>query len=164
MLLTLFLLLIIVSFVDGLYLIYRAPSNESDVARLIACYYVNVISLSVCVYGAMIHAKMHVLENKRTRLILWSSLTAVWCISLFLGSNLMVLLRVQWSWAAYVLHSQPALIALYGIACGMCLRMQAYFFVMKQDDATNTERKDIVLGVIVYLLALAQSIGTSLYI
>ena len=155
----LLVLFAIVSFVNGLYLVYQYPQTTSEKIQVIACYYTNAILMSIAVYGAMIHARIHVVEEKRSRLVAWFGLSALWSI-IFFGSALIVLVRIDWSLAHSIIHSQY-LVAFYGLATGAILKMQQYFHNMKSD---GIDCSDTILGRLVLFIALAASVAVSVWL
>ncbi len=159
MLAILFILFAIVSFTDGVYLVYLNPQTEAQVASIIVCYYINCISMSICIYGSMIHAQFHVTEELKPRLLWWISGTIVWSL-IFFSSSLMVLTGTQYQWTSDVVHNY-ALVAFYGVASGAVLMMQIYYHNRKYD---NQDRCDVALGIVVFGVALAQAMITSIYL
>lgn len=155
----LFVLFFIVSFTNGLYLIYSNPQTELDVSMVILCYYVNCISMSVCIYGSMIHAHFHVTEETRPRLAWWILGTFLWSI-IFFSSSLMVLTGAQYKWIEGVIHNE-ALVAFYGVSSGAVLMMQIYYHNRKDHIL---DKRDVVTGIIVFALSLAQSMFTSRFL
>ena len=159
MLFVIFLLFSAICFVNGLYLVYQYPQNASEKTQIIACYYANAILMSTAVYGAMIHARIHVLEEQKPRILTWCILTALWSV-IFFVSALLVLVGLEWSVANTIIHS-PYLIAFYGTASGAILKMQQYFHNMKTD---NIDCSDTILGRIVLFITLTASIVVSVWL
>lgn len=155
----LFLLFGVVCFVNGLYLIYQLPQSRLEKAQIIICYFCNALSMSAAIYGGMIHAKIHQIEGKSTRLTWWATLTLLWSI-IFFAPSIMVLAKVPWHWVNSVVHNR-VLLALYGVASGAILKLQAYFHIMKQDDV---DRRELVAGILVFFAALGQSMATSIWL
>lgn len=159
MLFCIFVLFAVICFVNGLYFIYRLPQTQLERAQIIICYFCNALSMSAAVYGAMIHARIHRIEGKRTRLTWWMALTFVWSV-IFFAPTIMVLAHVPWQWVHTVVTNQ-VLLALYGVCAGAVLKMQTYFHVMKQD---NMDRRELVAGILVFAAALGQSMATSIWL
>lgn len=156
MLVSIIVLFIIISTMDGIQLVALAPPT----AAIITCYYINAAALSVAVYGAMIHAKFHVTEEDRPRLAWWVGVTVGWCVVFTLCSSLMALVGLQLSEARAMIQSE-ALIAFYGASSGALLKVQQYFHTMKM---STIDRRDTWLGIGVFGVALAQSMVTSIYL
>lgn len=148
-------LLLVVSMMDGFLLIIRDVTVGT-----VAAFYVAAISMSLAVYGAMIHAKYHITEKKRKRLQWWIAISALWCLGLFFTSCMPLLVGMQLT-AAQAAVSHTAFIVFYGLAAGALLKIQQYFHYMKQQ---NVDRWDTFLGMGVFLLALGQSAATSMFL
>lgn len=159
MLLCLFILFTVVCFVNGLYLIYRLPQSTQEKVQIIICYYCNALSMSAAIYGAMMHSKIHRIEGKRQRLLWWTGLTMLWSV-IFFSPSIMVLAHVPWSFVNKVVHNR-VLLALYGVASGAVLKMQSYFHLMKQHEVN---RRELVAGILVFFVALGQSMTTSIWL
>lgn len=155
----LFTVFAVITTMDGLILVYRNPQSEGLIAGIIVCYYINGIVMSIAVYGAMLHAKIHLLEEKRTRLFWWCTLTALWCVIL-IASSFYVLVGLQVTTVASIVNN-PALVSFYGFAAGCILRLQQYFFNMKMDQM---ELRDLLMGLGVFLLTAGQSIATAMWL
>lgn len=145
----------IITTMDGMMLIFRNPMTTEACIMTVACYYVNGISMSVAVYGAMIHAKTMYIEEDRPR-ILWSAgLVVLWSLIL-VASAIPVLVGAQVSTIATTVQSK-AFLAFYGTASGCVLKLQQYFYGRKAD---TTDKRDTVLGLIVFVAAVGQSAVT----
>lgn len=158
----LFLLLIlfaVIAFVNGLYLIYRLPQTTMEKTEILICYFVNALSMSTAVYGGMIHARIHTDENKRRRLLWWFSLTLIWSV-IFFAPTIMVLALVDWTWVNTVVHNS-ILLGFYGASCGALLKMQSYFHMMNQ---RKVDRRELWAGIAVFLVAVGQSMATSIWL
>ena len=155
----LFVLFAAVCFVNGLYLVYQYPVTPSEKTQIIICYYANAILMSTAIYGAMIHARIHVMEEKRFRLITWFGLSALWSI-IFFGSALMVLVRMEWILAFQIIHSEY-LIAFYGVASGAILKMQQYFHNMKSD---GIDCSDTIFGRFILFITMGASVVVSVWL
>lgn len=155
----LFGLYAIVSFTNGLYLVYANPQSEMHAARVIVYYYINCVSMSLCIYGSMIHAQFHVTEEAKPRILWWIAATLLWSI-IFFSSSLIVLVGVQYTWVDYVIHDY-ALVAFYGVASGAILMMQIYYHNRRYD---NLSKRDVIFGIIVFAIALGQAMLTSTFL
>jgi hypothetical protein len=154
---TLALLMLMIALMDGFMLVAHAYREE--VVSILALY-ASALSMSVAVYGAMIHAKFHVTEDWRMRVRWWAVVTGAWCVGLFLCTCLPVLVGMQWASAVVVTTSGPFVI-IYGLASGALLKTQQYFHGMRQ---SNADRWDTVQGIAVFFSALAQSALTSVFL
>lgn len=161
MLFTLISLLTVVCFMDGLQLIYSAPDKYGLIAAMIICYYVHVCSMSVTVFGAMIHAKYHTTENfyPHRRIIWWGALTFIWFLIVTL-SAIPTMIGMSKETALFIaLH--PAVVAFYGMASGVLLRLQQYYGTVKLEAS---DRKELLLGSVILFASLFQSILTSQFL
>lgn len=157
---TLIALLWIISLMDGFLLVTRSSETQESPLRflMILSFTGAVSSMSLAVYGSMVHAKYHLTEDAFPRIMWWIGVTALWCIGMFLSSCLPVLCGIQFQLAqAIVTHS--AFVVIYGVAAGALLKIQYYFHCMKQK---NVDRWDTFVGIVVFFSALAQSAGTSI--
>lgn len=155
----LFVLFAAVCFVNGLYLVYQYPRTGKEKAQVIACYYANAVLMSTAVYGAMIHARIHVVEEKRPRTLAWFGLSILWSL-IFFSSAFIVLIRLEWTVAYRIIHSEY-LIAFYGVASGAILKMQQYFHNMKSD---GIDCSDTIFGRIVLFVSLGASVVVSVWL
>lgn len=157
-----FLLLIlfaVICLVNGLYLIYRLPQTPLEKMQIIICYFCNAASMSVAIYGAMLHARVHRIEGKRSRIIWWTSLTILWSV-IFFAPSIMVLANTPWQWVDAMVHN-PILLAFYGLAAGAILKMQTYFHVLKVEQV---DKRELLLGILVFFIAFGQSMATSIWL
>ncbi len=143
----------IVSLADGIHL----ALGEFDVPQIVA-YIVHAASMSIVICSGMIHAKVHRFERS---LLWWLLFTLVWCLILF-GSALESIIGINIEMGTAIVH-HPALICFYGAAAGVLLRLQQYFH-SHGAKARDTDRRDLLGGVIVFTIALAQAIVTSIFI
>ncbi len=148
----LFVIFAIISVMDGMMIVFRAPTTMQACIMTIVCYYVNGISMSVAVYGAMIHAKTMYIEEDRPRMLWNTGLIVLWSVIL-VCSAIPVLVGAQVSVIASIVQSK-AFLAFYGTASGCVLKLQQYFYNRKCD---MTDKRDTALGVIVFILAVGQS-------
>lgn len=144
----------ILSFSSGLSLVYHAPTPA-----VFICYYLNAIALSVSVHGAMIHAKFHVTEGIKPRVVWWTVVSGVWCL-LYFFSSLFVLCGMDPVTATQITQHY-AWVTFYAMAAGAILRMQQYYHNMKVDA---TEKQDHLVGILVFGVALGQSLVTSYFL
>lgn len=147
----------IISVMDGLLLVYRNPQGETQVTLTIFAFYLNGYSMTVSVYGAALHAKWHITEERRW--VWWSGLCLVWG-AILLGSVVPVLANVS-TQAAQSIISNMAFLAFYGIASGCVLRLTQYYGNHKARDIS---RSDALVGELVFWLATAQAAVTGFWL
>lgn len=158
MLLLLYVILAAVLFVDGMLLIYRAPTSNH--AAVVACFVINGISLSVAVIGGMVHAHRQLIEDfPKYGIWSWVAMTLVWSV-LLVGSALPAVLDVSRDAAASILEHYATLCC-YGFASGCVLKLCVYYF---QRSGERSNRRIIRLGVLVLAFAAAQSAVTGLWL
>jgi hypothetical protein len=168
MLACLLLLLVVITFTDGLFLIYRAsptaaaPGGALSVV-LVICFYINVATMSLCVYGAMLHAKLHIVEDDRRRVGGWCALTALWSVVVFCNTAVMLLAGVTYGWVAGVV-AMDVLVALYGVAAGVLLNLAAYFYLYLKRVETVTTKGELATGILVFGVSLGQNVATSYFL
>lgn len=149
----------IISMMDGLLLVYRAPQTELAVAMTILSFYINGISMTLSVFGAALHAKWHVLEENRRRLTWWFILTVGWALIL-VGSALPTVIDVTPE-AAQMVISHKAFLPFYGIASGMVLAIFRYYHNRK---SINIGKREAFAGEVVFWLATAQAALTGFWL
>lgn len=115
--------------------------------------------MSGAIYGAMIHARLHTIEEQHKRIATWITLSAVWSIMFFSGS-LLVLINMHYTTAVSILQSSY-MIACYNLVLGAILKMQQYFHNMKSNAIDGV---DTVLGRIVLFLTLGSSVAVSIWL
>lgn len=156
----LIVLFTIMSVTDGLLLIYKPPDSITAIVISVLSYYMSSAALSSCVYGAMIHARVHSIDSKRKRLLTWVIITMLWCtmltcclIPLLIGVNFEIV-------AAIVEY--PALTAFYGVSLGVMLKIQVYFHSLR--TTTRISRENRIWGEIVFTASAAQAILTGFFL
>lgn len=137
------------------YLPFGVPIRQTGV---VIFYYLNGVGMSVAVFGAMIHAQLHVKEAFRRRLLLWIAVSAVWSI-LFFCTALPVLVGVQ-ALLAKRFMLKFAVVAVYGLTAGALLKIQQYFHQMK---SSGMDAKDTIWGLVFFTVALGLTVVTGLY-
>jgi hypothetical protein len=149
----------VVSIMDGLLLVLRNPQNEGAVAAIVVCYYVNGVAMSVAVYGAMLHAKIHLMEERRARRFWWVLVGGVWCVCVFC-SAIPVLARVPLELVRTMVNHKAFVFA-YGLAGGCILKLQQYYYNKKME---HIDKRDTAWGMLVFALAAAQSAVTGYFL
>lgn len=152
----LFICFAMVCFADGMFLIQRF---DNDSAVIISCFYINTLAMSLGVYGAMIHAKLHNVENTWKRRGWWTLCTAIWSVMLF-SCSIPVLARMQQS-AAIAVVANPAMASFYAVAAGGILWLHQYFRSIKLE---STDRTETCIGLVALVAAGAQSAVTGVFI
>lgn len=150
----------IMSVTDGLLLIYKPPDSLASIIISVVSYFLSCAALSSCVYGAMIHARIHSIESKRTRLFTWGIISAGWCIMLTC-TLIPLLLNVSYETVASIVE-YPALTAFYGVSLGVMLKIQVYFHSLR--TTTRISRDNRIWGEIVFTLSAAQAILTGFFL
>jgi hypothetical protein len=158
MLATLIAVLIMVTVKNGLALAASSGGGGGQLVALIACTYVNGISLSIAVYGAMLHAKFHVTEQMRLRIIWWCAVTALWCVTLLCAGSVPLLL-LSGNGSAVV---SSYFIYVYAVCVGVVIAVQQYYHAYSTTSATS--KRETLMGLFVFLLTLAQSVVTSAWL
>jgi hypothetical protein len=148
---TLMFILILIVSVNGCMLTLT-QSNAS-----VVCYYINGLALSLAVYGAMIHAKLHLMETRSV--FWWTLVTCIWCIALIL-STIPVLVDANAAIVASVI-SHWAYIVCYGAAAGLILKLHVYYYSKKLEDMSKWNMR---MGELGFILAAAQSIVTGYWL
>lgn len=146
-------LLICVS--NGFHLV-SLPSNNK--VNTLICYVFNAVSMTIVVCSCMIHAHYHVTEIKRRRMLWWMLITFIWAIIVFSGA-IVVLSGIQQATATLIVNNN-IFTGIFGVSSGFLLRIQGYFHNIK---ATGLDKRDVTLGLLVFAVALAQSIAISFY-
>lgn len=149
----------IISVMDGMLLIYRAPRDDVAVALTILSYYINGVSMTISVFGAALHAKWHVLEERRVRLGWWITLTLGWA-AVLVGTAIPAVVGISVEEAQSVI-AHRAFLPFYGLASGAVLVLFRYYHNRKMD---NTERRDAFWGEVVFWLATAQAALTGFWL
>lgn len=149
----------VISVMDGMLLIYRAPRDELAVAITILAYYINGISMTISVFGAALHAKWHVLEERRIRLGWWYALTLGWA-AILVGTAVPAVVGVSVAEAQAVIGHR-AFLPFYGLASGAVLVLFRYYYNRKME---NTGRREAFWGELVFWLATAQAALTGFWL
>ena len=157
---TLLITFCIISVMDGMLLIYRNPQDTLQTIGILVSYFVNGICMSFAIFGGMIHAKFHVVEEQRPRVAWWSFVTAVWSIALICSSIPLLSGAVTLQLAQEIVNNR-VLLAFYGFAAGMVLKLQQYYHLQK---VNNIDRRQTIVGLLVFFIALAQGVATSLWL
>lgn len=148
----------VISIMDGMIPIYRNPQSTTDQVMTIIAYMVNGIAMTAAIYGSFLHAKLHVHEVKRTRILVWTALTLYWSIVL-ICSAVPVLVGVSQATVKGIAENMTFL-AFYGIAAGCVLFMHEYYHIRKAD----CDKKQIVVGYIVFGLCMGQACVTGIWL
>lgn len=149
----------IISVMDGMLLIYRAPRDELAIAITILAYYINGISMTISVFGAALHAKWHVLEEQRIRLGWWYALTLGWA-AILVGTAVPAVVGVSVAEAQAVIGHR-AFLPFYGLASGAVLVLFRYYYNRKME---NTGRREAFWGELVFWMATAQAALTGFWL
>ena len=149
----------IVSVMDGMLLVYRDPQNVLQLAGILTAFFINGISMSFAIFGGMIHAKFHVTEEQRPRVMWWTFITLVWSIAL-ICSTVPALSGISLPLAQSIVNNK-ILLAFYGFAAGMILKLQQYYHQQKVNDI---DRRQTMVGLFVFFIALCQGVATSLWL
>jgi hypothetical protein len=147
---TLFVVLVMISIVDGILMVFRTAS-----VALVICYYLNSIAMTVAVLSSMIHAKIHTEEY-----YVWGILAGIWCLAVFC-STIPVLANVPYSVSVMILENK-VFISFYALAAGCVLRLQQYYH--NQIFRAVFDRKENCFGMIVFVLSAAQAAVTSVWL
>jgi len=158
---TLFFVLGVVLAMDGLLLVYHStPAAGGGGVAAVICFMLNGIALSVAIYGSMIHAKYHVMEEfYYAGFVRWVFLTALWCIMIVL-STLPVLMDITVATVTSVVE-HIAFVIFYGLASGFVLGLCFYYLGRGRE---RSHRATIRLGMLVFALAAGQSGVTALWL
>ncbi len=113
--------LTVTAMTDGLLIVVRVQLAQVPISALIICFYANGIALSVVIYAAMVHARLHA-EDIRLRL--WFCIGGAWTVALAC-SALPALLSLDALAAATLNHR--AYLALNGVAAGGLLKLHFYY-------------------------------------
>lgn len=152
------LVFVFVAVVDGFFLIYRNPQDTGQVAGIVISFYINKMAQTAAICGVMAHAKIHN-ESAKTRLFWWIAISGIWCLMVFL-STIPVLCDATWDAVRDVVE-HPALSAFFSIAAGMILWTACYF---RQRKLRKIDRKETLVGILVFFLAAGQSAMTAIFL
>lgn len=153
-------LLVVLSFIaitDGLLLVFRNPQTTGSMVAIVIFYFVNGISMTVAVYGAMIHAKIMIIQERRRRLFWNLALGGFWCVVL-ICSSIPMLARAQLMTVSAAIQSK-GFSAVYGLTAGCVLRLQQYFLNKKVE---RIDKQQTALGIVVFIVAAGQAAVTGL--
>lgn len=142
-----FVLFLSISIADGMTI-----SPNVMAAEVVVCYYFHNIILTLSICAIMLHAKLHVLEQRR--LFWWCALSALWSI-IYLQSALIVV----FGWSATMYH--PAMNWVYGFTSGVLLRMHSYFDGMK---SVAQDGRETVTSILLVFFVLGTSMVTAYYL
>lgn len=154
-----FVVFAVISVMDGMILVFRNPQDTTQMALTLFAFYLNGLSMTVSILGAMLHAKWHVKEEKRPRIIWWIVLTLIWS-AILVGSAIPVLVGVSVETAQLIIASRP-LLAFYGVASGCVLVLKQYYHNRKMD---NIGKQESFWGEVVYWLATIQAAVTGFWL
>ena len=162
----LFLSLCVALLGDSLLLVVLENDEAGAVTNdlLILCFYINAFSLSLALLGGMLHAKFHLTPGGRWRRWLWwwSLVGVSWSLCmLVLATGLSLWLQAERT-TVIALLAHPAFLIIYGLALGVLLRLHVYYGSRRLDP--HTTRRDIWLGLLVFLLAAGQAALTSFWL
>jgi hypothetical protein len=149
----------VISVMDGLLLVYRNPQDSTQMVLTMLAFYLNGYSMTVSVFGAMLHAKLHVKEEKRKRLAIWCLLTLIWSIIL-MASVIPTLMGISVETAQSVISARGFL-AFYGLASGCVLVLKQYYHNRKMNDIG---KKESFWGEVVFWLATGQAAATGFFL
>jgi hypothetical protein len=149
----------VISVMDGMILVYRNPQDTTQMALTLFAFYLNGVSMTISILGAMLHAKWHVREEQRPRIAWWVFLTLLWS-AILVGSTVPVLLCVSLETAQSIIASRP-LLAFYGVASGCVLVLKEYYHNRKMD---SIGKRESFWGEVVYWMATAQAAVTGFWL
>jgi hypothetical protein len=141
---------------DGLLIVVRLQAGLVARASLIVCYYANGIAMSVVVFWAMVHSRLHVEEN---RIRLWIVVGGAWCVALTCCS-IPALVSVDTAFIQSVLNSRYY-VALNGVAAGGLLKLHVYYHGM---ETPRTNWRPSMWGALVCTVAALQSALTGVFL
>lgn len=147
-----------ISVMDGLLMIYRQPADGFQHITIVVAYFTNGVSMSGAIYGGMIHAKIHVIERRGKRLLVWCLLSLLWSIIL-VCSAIPALVDVPLDIATCIIEHR-AFIAFYGLATAAVLHMHVYWLDQKLHSA---DRRQLAVGFALFLVAAAQAAVTGFW-
>lgn len=143
---------------DGFLVSYRQLDRESPAATVVA-FYVNGIAMTLMVVSVLVHARVHNVSEKQTRLLVWSALCALWCVAL-ICAVVPVVVGVSAFFVESVLQRTVFMIA-YGSAGGWMLYFFSYYDKM---SPKHTDRTQSLLSWFVFAAAAAQCIFTAYWL
>jgi hypothetical protein len=146
-----------VATIDGLFLIYNAPTTPTDVGLTVFAFYINKALQSICVFGAMTHAKLHWLQGRRKKIV-WGVFTCAWSLIVFC-STLPVIIGTTYDDIAIGVESF-ATIGFYSFSGGVMLWLSQYF---NEQRAKQTERGDTLKLMSVFGMSLLLSWITGMF-
>lgn len=151
--------------VDSLLLVaLQREHDEFDALVALICWCATAVALTLALLGGMVHAKLHlVAEGRARRWFWWWGVSGIYwsCCILLLGSGLPQWLAMTPRDAAFIME-QPAFAVVYGGCTGMLLKLQQYYYHRRLHG--NCTRRDILGGLLVFVLAAAQSAVTGFWI
>lgn len=153
-------LLVVLSFIavtDGMLLVFRNPQTTISMISIVVFYFVNGVSMTVAVYGGMVHAKLMIIQEDRWRIFWNMVLGGFWCVVL-ICSSIPMLAGAQLSVISIVLRSK-GYSAVYGLTAGCVLRLQQYFHHRNVDKIDKTQT---AWSIIVFIVAAGQAAVTGL--
>jgi hypothetical protein len=153
-----FVIFAIISLMDGLVLVFRNPQGITQMSLTMFAFWLNGVSMTISVLGAMLHAKWHVREERRA--LLWSVLTLVWVVIL-VGSVVPVLVNMSVETAQSIISARPFL-AFYGVASGCVLVLKQYYHNNRKMD--NIGKRESFWGEVIFWLATAQAAVTGFWL
>lgn len=155
----LFVAFAVITVMDGLLLVHRAPQTTGAMIAIVACFCTNGISMSTAVYGAMVHAKLHLIAGRQRRLLFWSAFSLLWC-AMLLCSAIPVWSEMCSDTASAILRHW-AFTAACGCAAACILWLHLYFHNKKLE---NADKRELFIGYIVSCLAAAQAATTAFWL
>jgi hypothetical protein len=141
----LFVVFAMITVSDGFLTISKIAAN---VPAVVICFYINGIAMSGAIYGGMVHAHLQVEEEHRV--LEWCLLTGLWSLMLA-AASIPTILEVQ---NMAFIFAHPAYQICYGFALGPVLRLQQYYYNMQLN---GIDKKELALGVVVFVVAAGQS-------
>ncbi len=144
---------------------FHLVSGNFPVSKLatLLCYVANAIAMTIAVCSCMIHAHYHVTEQHRRRVLWWSGVSFIWCVLIvFCGSAIIVLTNVVEPSLANAVIQSNAFTGIFGVSSGLLLRIHEYFH-HNTKSSKGVDTKDVTMGLLVFALALAQSVIMSFY-
>jgi hypothetical protein len=142
--------------IQGMLVVYRGGWNN---VAVIFCYYVNGIMLSIGVFAAMTHSKIHLDENRRKARFWWCLLTFIWA-ALAILSSVPTLANISITSASIVLQNRVFL-CFVGVTSGVMLRLQFYYHSRRLIDATW---QSTLLGLLVLTVTATASFVTGFWL
>jgi hypothetical protein len=143
---------------DGFLLAFRQLDRDATAITVFA-FYVNGITMTLMVCSVLVHARVHTISGKMTRLLVWYAVCALWCVALVCA-----VIPVATNVSAFLVESilqRTIFMIAYGSAGGWMLYFFSYYDKMAPKTA---DRAQTLLGWFVFTAAASQSIFTAYWL